>query len=126
MISHIADYLGRLLDSSRLRIVGYWCKIFALGLFEIFVIFRLALNSSIFGETANFRRVGNSCRLGLRTVSITVRPLLKTLVVFQAQGHVALVTLEAALVPELVQTPEALHRVDSFITSGALAGAHLD
>lgn len=57
-------------------------------------------------------------------VGITVGPLLKALVVFHVQSHATLMTLEAALVPDFVQTPEALDRVDGFITSCALAGTH--
>ena len=88
------------------------------------MIFGLTLNSSILGQPPDLGRVGNRCGLRLWTVGITIGPLIETLVILHVQGHAALVTFEAALVPNFVETSEALDRVDGFITTGAFTGAH--
>lgn len=102
MIGHIADYLRCLLDTPGLWIICDDSEIFALRLFEVLMIFRLALNASIFGQSADFGGIGNSCSFGLWTVCITIWPLFEAFVIFHAQSHITFVTLEAALVPDLI------------------------
>lgn len=84
------------------------------------MIFSLTLDPGVLGQSPNLGSVRHGGRLCLRAVGVTIGPLLEALIVLHVQGHVAFVALEAAFVPEFIETPEALDRINCLFASSTL------
>ena len=66
------------------------------------MVLDVGLDLAVLGQPLVLRRVHHHGRLGLGHVSPAVGKLIEALVVLHAQRHVALLALEACLVPDLL------------------------
>ncbi len=120
VIRDVADR-GRVgLNALDFGVVGDLRVAFGLRRLELGVILNLRLILRVLGQPLHLGRVRDDRGLGLGHVSAAVGQLVKALVVPHGEGHVALLTLEAGLVPHLLEAFELLGGVDGLVALGAL------
>jgi len=113
MIRNIADDFRISLQSHRFGIICNLGKL-SLGRLKLCMILDVGLHFRVLRQPLVLRGVGDHGGLGLGDMSSTIGQLVKPLVVFHGQLHVADLASEAIFVPHFFETFELLHRVDGF------------